>query len=101
MDTDPDKFREFLFTCPENSSFQSYLCISRVAWKKPKQSFIGRSRTYRSQSTLLDFYPAPRKTTGLEVGGHIRGKLPSPKPPLVQPTLPCLTPSNSQGGRSW
>lgn len=54
MDGDPDKFRGFLFTHLENSSLQSYLCISKVAWKEPQQSFIGRLRAYRSQNILLD-----------------------------------------------
>lgn len=54
VDGDSDKFGGFLATHPENSSLQSYLCISRVAWKEPKQSFISRQRAYRFQNILLD-----------------------------------------------
>lgn len=79
MDGDPDKFGGILSTRPENSSLQSYLCISRVAWKEPKQSFISRQRAYRFQNILLDCSQEDHRAGG---GRTSQGKLLPPKPPL-------------------
>lgn len=90
MDGDPDKFKGFFI-------HTSRKFLSSVLPLYLKSVLEGTQAEFH----LLDCYPAPRKTTGLEAEEHIRSKRLSPNPPLVQPSLPCLVPSNSQGGRSW
>lgn len=99
-----DKFRGFLFTHPEHSFLHSHLCISGVAWKEPKQSFICWERPCRFQNILLVCYPAPWKTSGREVGGQGRSESSLQSQPLF--SLGCHAMFSvgllcgGQGGRS-